>query len=305
MKSLGLVLALVAASAACAFDSEAWLVRRERFAADAARLEAAYAKYAAAALTPAENLELPVESWSNGAIRVSVAAARAQFFLADGFIWGEDVKVRQFREDGTVEALIDADSCILDRNSRCGWTGSRAFAKYGGDVTIEGTNVYFRFDERYVRIADKATIVYGEDRLTSRQVDYDSQAGVVMFERDVRLRHRERDEVFDIAAARAFAFLAGTNDLRRIVALGGVRFASGDRSGECERAVYSRATSLLKLYGAPGASARLRDEGERKGSLAGSLIRYNVDSGEVEVFDSQLSFETEGMKLPTGGKRDE
>lgn len=299
MRWLLLALSLAALSAS-AFDSEAWLGRRDAYGAEAERMAGLFAKYEALSTSPAENIELPVETWPDGSVRVSVGARQAQFFLNEGFLWGRGVKLSRYREDGSLEAQIDAEDCLVDRVRRSGWAQGLATAKYGDEVRLEGRRVYFSFTNRYVRIGEATRLDYGKDRLASRTADYDQEAGVIMFDGDVKVRHDERGEVYDVAAARAFAFLVGTNDLRRIVALGGVTVAGAGREGDCARAVYQRGAGKLTMYGSETAAARLAETGEHRRELRGSRIVMWLDSQQIEVIDPQLTVETDSIKLPNG-----
>ena len=92
------------------------------------------------------------------------------------------------------------------------------------------------------------------------------------------------DQEYKLAADRAWVFLAGTNELRRIVAVGSVAVTNGLRHGSCDRAVYERRSGMLTMY-ARGAEepARLVDEGEKGGELLGERIAFRTGAEQVEV----------------------
>lgn len=301
MRSLLVVLVLVAGSAVQAFDSEAWLRRRADFAAAAERMTAAYEKCAAAVDAPAENLLIPVESWPDGSVKTSVAASAAQLFLAEGLVWGRGVTVRRFREDGSEDGTIRAEDCVIDRNRRAGWTKGLATFAFGGETTVSGRGVYFDLGERYLSIASETTVVRGDDRLTGERGCYDHARGVVMFEGSVAFSHRVGGDVYDIGSDRAWAFIEGTNSLRRVVALGGVAIKGAGRRGGAARAVYTAGDGKLVLYGDGDSPAWLEQTGERAGRLEGRSIAYWTKSGQVEVLGALVSVNAEGAKLP-GGK---
>ena len=301
MRSSIEILLILAAMSAHAFDSAAWLGQRALLDREAERLRAAYPKFRDRVTEPAENVLIPVESHPDGSVKTSVVAARAHIFLQEGFVWAEGVEIRQMRPDGTVESSIDAENCLVDRSTKSGWTEGRAHAKYRGDAELEGENVYFSAAEEYVKIFTN-TVLHAEGRvLKSVRADYDRREGVAMFDGDVRLHGSERKREYDLAAAQAFAFIAGSNDFRRVVALGGVRVDSDGRTGECDRAVYTRRDSRIVMYGADGgAPARLSDGSGRKSAVEGSRITFWLDSEEVEVVDSSVEMEAGGFKVPIG-----
>jgi len=292
---------LLAALSAHAFDSVAWLGQRTLLDHEAERLRAAYPKFRERVLVPAENVVIPVESYPDGSVKTSVFAARAHIFLQDGFVWAEGVEIRQLRKDGTEESRIDADNCLVDRSTKSGWTEGHARAKYRDQAELEGDNVYFSASEEYVKIFTN-TVLRAEGRvLNSIRADYDRREGVAMFDGDVRLQGREKKQDYNLFAEQAFAFIAGSNDFRRVVALGGVKVESDGRTGECDRAVYTRRDSKIVMYGAEGgAPARLTDGGGRRNSVDGARITFWLDSEEVEVVGSSVTMETNGMKMPTG-----
>ena len=94
--------ACLAAGGLLAFDSEAWLKTRDAASEEAGLLREAYAGYRARVDIPAENLTVPLENFPNGAIKSSIFAKQACFFLQGGYIWGKGVTIRQFTREGKV-----------------------------------------------------------------------------------------------------------------------------------------------------------------------------------------------------------
>ena len=106
---------------------------------------------------------------------------------------------------------------------------------------------------------------------------------------------------YTFEADRTFAFLAATNELKRIVALGNVKVVSEGRSGACARAEYRKRHSRITLYGdGPQSPASLVDATRRRSALEGTRIVFWLDSEQVEISDSRLSIDTKGLKLPKG-----
>ena len=99
MKCLAIVLAIVAGSAAQAFDLSAWSAQRDLHLREAERLRAAYSNCLQRLDHPAEDVLVPVEAYESGAVRLVVQARRAQFFLDSGLVWAENVVVRRLAPD--------------------------------------------------------------------------------------------------------------------------------------------------------------------------------------------------------------
>ncbi len=288
-----------------AFDSSAWMGDRSARLQEAARLRTAYLKCAAAVQDPAENVTVPVENYPDGSVKTSVVAERAQMFLKDGLIWGSGVKIRQFRPDGSIESEIDAANCVVNRETRSGWADGAANATYRGETNLSGADVYFSAKDEYVMIATNVSLTADGNVLRARSADYDRKAGIAMFDGDVSVHHVEEGRVCDLFCEQAFAFIEGTNDVRRIVALGNVRVSSEDKSGACERAVYAKVNGAARITmfgGVTNGFARLSAAGDKPGTVEGRRIRFWLDSEQVEVLGSRISVETNGLQLPGGVK---
>ena len=314
MRSFVNIAIVFAALTAAAFDSDAWLFKRRQLTADAMKLKAHYEECAAKATEPAENVAVPIENHPNGSVKSSVFAKKAQFFLESGLVWGENVLVRELKDDGTVVAQISAENCVVDRNAKAGWAQGRVKALYDGTI-LEGEGVYLNFKKEFVIITDKAKIVSKEfdvsgrgrgakgkrgketTSLISRRADYDRSEGVVMFEDGVFLDNPE----YKFAAEQLFAFLQGTNELKRVVAIGGVAVTNGSNCGACDRAVYNRAKGRVTMYGRSGGEpARLEELGTKgvKNRLEGDKISFWMNSEQVEVENSRITVDSGGkLKL--------
>jgi lipopolysaccharide transport protein LptA len=305
------ILLLLSASGAAAFDSQAWLGKREVLAREAERLQGAYARTVKRIVAPAENITVPVESFPDGSVKSSVFAKKAQFFLDENLIWGEDVLVKSLGRDGKTESEIVADNCLVDRadSARSGWVDGHAKAVHG-KMVLTGEQVYLSFAEEFVSVKRNAEVVaeelkFGEHSkgkktggktvLKADRADYDRKEGVIMFEGSVTLDNPE----YKLAADQIFAFVKGTNELRRIVAVGNVAVTNSMRYGYCERATYSRANSRLSMYASEERPARLIDASERRREVAGDRITFHLNSEQVEVDNPVMTIETgkEDFKL--------
>ena len=298
---------------AAAFDSEEWLGKRELLSREAERLQAAYTSCVARIVAPAENVTLPVESHPDGSVKSSIAASGAQFFLDTGFVWGTNVVVRQTSTNGVVEAEVTADSCVVDRHTRSGWAEGHAHARYLKNE-VEGDGIYFSFSEEFVTIYTN-TIIRVKDQkfdtkmiigdggkterrdaeITAMRTDYDRTDGVVFFEGAVKVS----DSEYALGADRLYAFLDGTNSLKRIVADGSVTVTNGTRSGSCPRASYVKALGRVTMYADSESHAKLVDGGHRRSEIEGRKISFWLDSEQVEVEGSTITIEggvSDGME---------
>lgn len=143
--------------ASARFSVEEWFKRRNERMDEAGRLRDIYAKCVDALRSPAEDVVVPVENYDNGSVKTSIFAHKAQFFVDDALVWGEGVEMTHFSEKGEQIVRLTAESCVVDRKSKCGWAQGHAKLTYGG-TTVEGDGVYFSIEEEYVIIAEKSQI---------------------------------------------------------------------------------------------------------------------------------------------------
>ena len=140
-------------------------------------------------------------------------------------------------------------------------------------------------------------------RITSGRTDYDRKEGVIMFDGHVALDALVRGEEYAMRADQMFVFLDGTNDMKRVVALGGVVVTNGFRVGSCEKAVYAKAANRVTMYGGDdGSKARLASEDpKQKGEVEGRKITFWLDSEQVEVEGSTVKLDA--GRLEGDGKK--
>ena len=121
--------------------------------------------------------------------------------------------------------------------------------------------------------------------ITAERTDYDRKEGVILFDRKVYVD----DEQYQMHADRLWVFLDGTNDLKRLVALGNVAITNDLKTANCSRAVYNRAEQCIVMFGdGKDKKARLRDAGGKKGEASevrGGRITYWIESGVATVDD--------------------
>lgn len=129
-------------------------------------------------------------------------------------------------------------------------------------------------------------------RITSRTSDFDMKAGVVMFEGDVCVRYSED---FVMCADKLYIFLAGTNELSRVVAVGAVSITNENRVGTCAMATYRRQRGEIEMFGEGKKSlASLSDGRGGARSLEGLRIRFWLGSEQAEVEKPRITADGNG-----------
>lgn len=151
------VFAAAAVLSVSAFDSGKWLAERGDDS-DMLRLRAAYEDCVKKIEAPAENVTFPLETYPDGTVKSRLRAGRAFMFLDTGFIWGENIRVEQYKSDGkTVEGFLTADNCIVDRKSKSGWVQGNAHMDWDG-TAIKGRGIYFSFEREFIKIFSQTEI---------------------------------------------------------------------------------------------------------------------------------------------------
>lgn len=137
-------------------------------------------------------------------------------------------------------------------------------------------------------------------KITSERTDYDRREGVIMFDRNVFVE----DEEYKMHSDQLYVFLDGTNELKRIVAIGNVTITNETRVGSCAKAAYTRSVGKVVMYGdGKGVMAKLADNGKRKSEVEGRKITFWIASEQVEVEGSKVTLDTGGFGGKEGAKR--
>ena len=121
--------------------------------------------------------------------------------------------------------------------------------------------------------------------ITSERTDYDRKEGIILFDRNVFVD----DEQYQMHADRLFVFLDGTNDLKRIVAIGNVSITNEARTASCSKAVFTKAASKIVMYGDDTTNAKLADPSQRGGMVEGKKITFWLDAEQVSVEGSTVN----------------
>ena len=115
--------------------------------------------------------------------------------------------------------------------------------------------------------------------ITADRTDYDRKEGVVLFDRNVHVD----DTQYQMHADRLFLFLEGTNDLKRLVAIGHVAITNEDKRAYCARATFNKKLGRVVMYSSDEITAELREEGKKGSDVRGEKITFWLDSEQVEV----------------------
>ncbi len=135
-----------------------------------------------------------------------------------------------------------------------------------------------------------------EVKVTSDRSSYLRKDGIIAFEGNVCVD----DVEFKMHADEVTLFLQGTNDLRRVIAIGNVVVTNETRVGTCAKATYNKKLAKVVLLGdeKTGVLARLEDNGKRHSSVEGRKITFWIDTEQVEVEKSTVTVDAGGA----GGK---
>ncbi len=137
-------------------------------------------------------------------------------------------------------------------------------------------------------------------KITSERTDYDRREGVIMFDKNVFVD----DDEYKMHSDQLYVFLDGTNELKRIVAIGNVAITNETRVGSCAKAAYTKSAGKVVMYGdANGVKARLADCGKRKSEVEGRKITFWIDSEQVEVEGSTVTLDAGGIGGKEGAKK--
>lgn len=143
---------------ASAFDSDAWLAKRELLNQEVDRLRSTYTNLVTRVVSPATDVTVPFDTFEDGSVKTVIQAEQAQYFVDGGFVWAHGVTVRKFKRDGSLDLRIDAQDCLIDRHTKSGWVEGPA--RLTMDKTVmDGENIYFSSPEGYVRTTRNARIV--------------------------------------------------------------------------------------------------------------------------------------------------
>ena len=129
-------------------------------------------------------------------------------------------------------------------------------------------------------------------RITSATTYYDRKEGIVFFNKNVFVD----DEQYQLHADNAYVFMSGTNDVRRIVAIGNVAMTNDTKRAYGAKVSYYKEGGMVVLYSGNGIAAEVRDESKAEDQVVrGRKIKFWIDSEQVEVIDADITAPTSGF----------
>jgi len=129
-------------------------------------------------------------------------------------------------------------------------------------------------------------------RITSATTYYDRKEGIVFFNKNVYVD----DEQYQLHADKAYVFLSGTNDVRRIVAIGNVAMTNDTKRAYGAKVSYYKDGGMVVLYSGDGIMAEVRDEAKAEDQVVrGKKIKFWIDSEQVDVTEADISAPTSGF----------
>ena len=122
--------------------------------------------------------------------------------------------------------------------------------------------------------------------ITSKSTYYDRKEGFAVFDGKVHVD----DERYQLHADKAYVFMDGTNNLKRLVAMGNVALTNETKRAYGVKASYYRQSGMVILYGDANRPAEVRDEAKYDDqSVIGEKIKFWIDKEQVEVIKARVS----------------
>ena len=147
------------------------------------------------------------------------------------------------------------------------------------EVTVEKAAEEAKKDGKQEKKEKKEKPPARDAIITADRTDYDRKEGVVLFDRNVYVD----DAQYQMHADRLFLFLDGTNDLKRLVAIGHVAITNEDKRAYCARATFNKKLGRVVMYSSDEITAQLHEEGKKGSDVKGEKITFWLDSEQVEV----------------------
>ena len=145
-------------------------------------------------------------------------------------------------------------------------------------------------------------------KITAASTYYDSKEGVAYFVGNVFVD----DQEYQLHADRAYVFMdkVGTNDLKRIVAIGNIALTNDTKRAYGDKVSYHRAEDMVVLYAPTGGCryCEVRDEKtDPPQSVQGSKIKFWIGSEQIQVEKAVINApvtgaDVQGFESLTGGK---
>lgn len=129
-------------------------------------------------------------------------------------------------------------------------------------------------------------------RITAATTYYDRKQGVAFFGGNVHVD----DEQYQMHANRAYVFMDGSNDVRRIVAIGNVALTNEARRAYGAKVSYYKEDGMVVLSSGDGIAAEVRDESKEQDQVVrGKKIKFWIDTEQVEILEADITAPTGGL----------
>ena len=131
-------------------------------------------------------------------------------------------------------------------------------------------------------------------RITAGNTYYDRKEGFAYFNGGVCVDNPQ----YQLHADRAYVYMGGTNDVRKIVALGNVAITNETKRAYGAKASYYRASGMVVLTAGEGRAAEVRDKTPDGDQIVrGKKIKFWTGTRQVEVVEADIT-------APSGGGLD-
>ena len=135
-------------------------------------------------------------------------------------------------------------------------------------------------------LAAAAATVGKTAKIMSSTTYYDRKEGFAYFSGGVSVDDAE----YQLHADRAYVFMDGTNELRRIVALGNVAMTNGTKRAYGEKATYYRDPGMVVLHSGERGAAEVQDVADGGARIVrGKKIKFWTSSEQVEVVEAEIT----------------
>ena len=166
--------------------------------------------------------------------------------------------------------------------------------KQAANTTTVESKKEEKISQNDTKVEDVAKKSKRPAKITAKRTFYDRKEGVAYFEGNVCVD----DEQYKMNADKVYVFLDGTNDLRRIVAIGNVAMTNEMRRAYASKASYYKRNGMVVLDSGSGITAEVRDESKKEDtqSVRGKKIKFWLSSEQVEVIDADITAPSAGAK---------
>ena len=155
-------------------------------------------------------------------------------------------------------------------------------ALFFGILALFAFSVGFVADVRAAKPEEPAKQKSKKTDITAKRMEYDYAESTIFFEEDVHVV----DEEYTLDADRIIVFLEGTNEVRQIRAIGHVFIVSGDRTGRCPEAVYTRKNGEIVMSGPNDTAVQLTSKDDQ---IWGRKITIWLDSQRMVCVPARLT----------------